>query len=241
LTLFSWGYWGWGNATNELVRAVDAAEASRGFEPPIFVDIRIRRSVRAKGFTGSAFEKTVGSDRYRWIQDLGNESVLTGGGPTRIRNPKAASQLLDLAVEAAARRQRLLFFCACDVPTQCHRADVAELVLAESERRGTGLTIQEWPGGDPSEIRLRLDDRERRRVLANASSVRVDEQLGLGFLASIPWGSSLILDDGGHEQMLTGPVRRNANRWALLIIRGVRANTFRRDFGYEVRDRGHHA
>jgi hypothetical protein len=38
-TIFSWGYYGWGNATPQLIEAVDAVETSRGFEPPIFVDI----------------------------------------------------------------------------------------------------------------------------------------------------------------------------------------------------------
>src|SRR5688500_8003061 len=52
LTMFTWGYWGWGTTTREFVQAADAVEASRGFNPPLFVDIRIRRSVRAPGFTG---------------------------------------------------------------------------------------------------------------------------------------------------------------------------------------------
>jgi len=43
LTLFSFGYYGWGNHTRDLVEAVDTVEASRGFAPPTFVDIRIRR------------------------------------------------------------------------------------------------------------------------------------------------------------------------------------------------------
>ena len=59
-TIFTWGYYGWGNHTPQLVEAVDAVERSRGFEPPIFVDIRIRRTVRAKGFQGNAFEKLLG-------------------------------------------------------------------------------------------------------------------------------------------------------------------------------------
>jgi hypothetical protein len=37
-TLFTWGYYGWGNVTAQLVEAVEAVEASRGFEPPSFVD-----------------------------------------------------------------------------------------------------------------------------------------------------------------------------------------------------------
>lgn len=71
ITVFSWGYWDWGNATRELVRAVDAVEAARGFNPPLFVDARFSRSVRAKGFNGNAFAQVVGSARYEWMQGLG--------------------------------------------------------------------------------------------------------------------------------------------------------------------------
>ena len=69
-TLFSWGYYGWGNHTPNLVEAVDAVETSRGFEPPIFVDVRIRRSVRAAGFKGPAFERLLGerTTRHRWMK-----------------------------------------------------------------------------------------------------------------------------------------------------------------------------
>jgi hypothetical protein len=75
LTLFTWGYHGWGNVTPQLVEAVDAVERSRGFEPPIFVDIRIRRTVRAKGFQGSSFEKLLGPNRHRWMKSLGNSAI----------------------------------------------------------------------------------------------------------------------------------------------------------------------
>jgi hypothetical protein len=34
ITLFSWGYWGWG-ATDQVVEAFDAAEQARGLHPPI--------------------------------------------------------------------------------------------------------------------------------------------------------------------------------------------------------------
>jgi hypothetical protein len=42
-----------------------------GFEPPIFVDIRIRRNVRAKGLVGNALEKLLEPSRHRWIKSLG--------------------------------------------------------------------------------------------------------------------------------------------------------------------------
>jgi hypothetical protein len=64
VTLFTWGYYGWGNHTPQLVEAVDAVEASRGFEPPIFVDI-------------PAFEKLLGPTRHRWMKSLGNKYIET--------------------------------------------------------------------------------------------------------------------------------------------------------------------
>jgi hypothetical protein len=53
ITLFTFGYYGWGNHTPQLVEAVDAVERSRGFEPPLFVDTRIRRTVRRRAFKGT--------------------------------------------------------------------------------------------------------------------------------------------------------------------------------------------
>ena len=50
--IFTFGYYGWGNHTPQLIEAVDVVKRSRGFEPPLFVDIRVRRTVRAKGFQG---------------------------------------------------------------------------------------------------------------------------------------------------------------------------------------------
>jgi len=43
LEAFSWGYWGWGNHTRELIDAVDAVERRHGRRPPVFVDIRFSR------------------------------------------------------------------------------------------------------------------------------------------------------------------------------------------------------
>ena len=111
VTIFTWGYYGWGNATPQLVEAVDAVETSRGFEPPIFVDIRIRRNVRATGFVGNAFEKLMGPNRHRSMKSLGNKFIQTRTGPfIQIAEPSAADELLDLALESAGHKQRVLFF-----------------------------------------------------------------------------------------------------------------------------------
>src|SRR5947207_35541 len=139
--LFTWGYYGWGNHTPQLIEAIDAVELSRGFEPPIFVDIRIRRTVRAKGFQGNAFEKLLGESRHRWMRSLGNKFILTRTGPhIQIADPSAADKLLDLALKSAQEKRRLLFFCSCQWPIDeggnpCHRTTVADLVLNAAKRR----------------------------------------------------------------------------------------------------------
>ena len=98
-TIFSWGYEGWGNATKELKEAVDAVELARGFKPPVFVDVRLRREVRAIGFRGAAFAQTVGKDRYVWMKCLGNLRIAQHRGGIEIAEPSAAQDLLKLALE----------------------------------------------------------------------------------------------------------------------------------------------
>jgi len=165
-TLFSWGYYGWGNHTPNLVEAVDAVETSRGFQQPFFVDARIRRSVRATGFKGTAFEKLLGEDRHRWMPELGNDFIRTGTGrPIQIAEPEAAEDLLNLALESARNKQRLIFFCNCKWPrwdgeVACHRTEGASLVLKAARERGRRVKVEEWPGGEPNRIELDLQPKD---------------------------------------------------------------------------------
>ena len=148
ITLFSFGYWGWGSATTQLVQAIDAVEAARGHAAPLFVDIRISRSVRAKGFDGSAFEAVVGPPRYLWLDALGNLGI-QDGGDMRIKDPTAANTLLDIAERCAHENRRVLFFCACATPSKCHRSAVTQLLLKAAARRKLPVEVVEWPGGEP--------------------------------------------------------------------------------------------
>src|SRR5271167_2290863 len=176
-TIFTWGYYGWGNHTAQLVEAVDAVERSRGFEPPLFVDIRIRRTVRAKGFQGNAFEKLLGQDRHRWMKSLGNKFIETRTGPNiQIADPTAADELLDFAVESAWHKQRLLFFCSCPWPRcdgdiSCHRATVAALVLKAATKRGIHVEVVEWPGGEPKRIDLEVTPKDFTAVRKGRQTV----------------------------------------------------------------------
>lgn len=231
LTMFSWGYWGWGSATKQLLEAVDAVETSRGFKPPMFIDIRLSRSVRAAGFNGNAFEKVVGPSRYRWLNDLGNLGI-QDGGPMRIKNPAAAETLLDIAQECGQRRQRIVFFCSCEFPgvegEGCHRTVVGRLLLEAATRRGRSIEVVEWPGGEPEPngIGLEATSAVYNKSCAGATSLPLDEPVALAEMAAVPWLSLCGLtnceqEDDGVLLFLTGPARYKKSGWYLPVFEYV--------------------
>jgi hypothetical protein len=224
-TIFTWGYYGWGNHTPQLVEAVDAVETSRGFKPPIFVDIRIRRIVRAKGFQGRNFEKLLGQNSHRWMKSLGNKFIETHTGPNiQIADPSAADELLDLALESAAHKQRLLFFCSCQWPRDngqivCHRATVAELVLKAAKKRGAAIEIVEWPGGVPKHISLDVTPEVFAAVRTRRMTVALSKQRDLAEVAGLAWGSIATLhSDGDNLHRIVGPAIRQKDQWVVPIM-----------------------
>ena len=224
LTLFTWGYWGWGTATEQFVGAADAVEKSRGFGPPQFVDIRISRSVRAPGFNGPTFERTLGKSRYKWMPSLGNVAILQGGR-LQIKNPAAAADLLDLAEEQHRERRRVLFFCSCEFPGRenrggCHRTTVARLVLEAAARRNLKLQIVEWPGGEPlDDLKITVSADAFSRLKRGAKSILLTEPVSLANVAGIPWYSTAEIQPSGMtnagRDVLTGPAKydRKSGWW----------------------------
>lgn len=225
MTLFAWGYYGWGNATPQLVEAVDAVETSRGFKPPQFVDIRIRRAVRAKGFQGNAFEKLLGPSRHRWMKSLGNKFIQTRTGPNiQIADPSAADELLDLALESADHKQRLLFFCSCQWPRcdgeiACHRTTVAGLVLEAAKKRGVAVQVVEWPGGEPKQIDLDVTPQVFAAVRKGRMTVPLGKQPDLAEVAGLPWCSVATLrSDGDMLHRVVGPALQQPDQWVLPVL-----------------------
>jgi len=225
ITIFAFGYYGWGNHTSQLVKAVDAVETNRGFQPPLFVDIRIRRSVRAAGFTGPAFEKLLGQDRHRWMKSLGNKFIETRTGPPiQIAEPKASDELLDLAIESARHKQRLLFFCSCRWPrcdgkVACHRTTVAALVLKAAKKRGIHVEVVEWPGGDSRRIDLEVTAKDFATIKKGRMTVPLGKRIDLAELAGLPWGSIATLHSGGEKlHRVVGRAIAEKSGWALPIV-----------------------
>lgn len=230
VSLFSWGYWGWGNATERLRKAVDTAEKKQGFEPPIFVDTRLRRRGRAKGFVGNVFRDLVGESRYLWIQDLGNLAIADGKAGIRIKNPAAVAELLELAVRAVDERRRVIFYRACEFPwfngmMKCHRRLVADLLLAHAQKIGKAISVIEWPGGEPVKPKLDVDRKLFSAVMLGRKSIPFSSSR-LNDFAGLPWGSLVALESGGsatRSYVAVGPARFAASRtdagfWYLPVI-----------------------
>lgn len=52
-------------------------------------------------FNGKAYEEIADTERYIWMNELGNQAVADGTGGIKIADPKAAAKLLDLVIESA--------------------------------------------------------------------------------------------------------------------------------------------
>ena len=226
ITAFTWGYWGWGTHAVDFVRNVDAVERARGWRPPLFVDIRIRRTVRAPDFQQNAFEKIVGQRRYRWMKSLGNRSIITKRRRMEIADPNAANDLLEHILQAHDQKRRVLFFCACEYPgtvhsPNCHRATVAGLLLkAAAHQKDVRLTVAEWPGGEPRTAELRTSPQVVKQVLRGATRMplpKLSQKDRLKFTA-LPWCSRLKLSsDESSVAIVSGPAKIG-REWFLPIL-----------------------
>jgi hypothetical protein len=208
MTAFSWGYWGWGTSVPQFLEAATTAEAARGFAPPAFADIRLRRSVRAPGFRDAALEKVVGTERYRWFDGLGNANIATEESGVNIAKPGDVRLLLDFILEQWTANRRVVFFCACPAEQEepCHRFTVASLLLDAARARGVSLTVSEWPGGEPETRELVLTPTQVVRT-NNTTSIPLGKKLPASGLATLPMGSIVLARPrrGAVVSFLTGP------------------------------------
>jgi hypothetical protein len=225
LTVFSWGYEGWGNATAELVRAFDVVEAARGYEPPVFVDIRARRQVRAVGFREDTFERRMGRERHRWIRGLGNAAIETGRGPMRLRVPADVHELLGLALAQHAQGRRVVFFCSCSSPWasgSCHRGMVRQELLRAARRLKVELTVQEWPGGPlagTAKEAVKVEPAAIKALRNGGQAIRLGGQMPGARLLGLAHGSLVSLQSGPERQLVSvAPARFIAGEWRMPVF-----------------------
>jgi hypothetical protein len=219
MQVFSFGYWGSGSATKELTDAVAAGEAARGFGLPLWVDIRISRSVRAVGFSDNALGRLLG-EQYLWMRRLGNVAVAERTSGIRIDDPKAATTLLEVARERPDRR--VIFFCACEIPVTCHRAEVGRLVLNAARQQAFDVEVVEWPGGEPNRFELVVPGATLRKILrTQQKTLPIAGLMSPADACVLPWGSEVLLRASDGDQtgsVLVGPVRFDARGVAFPIL-----------------------
>ena len=197
---FTWGYWGWGTRVAELLTGTDAVEHARGFLPPIFVDIRYKRAVRAPGFREAAFPRIAGAARYRHMPQLGNKNI---GSRARaaLADPSKAKELLALIFEEAAKNRRVILFCSCKSPDErCHRFLAADALQAEASRAKRRMRIHEWPGIYPKRKVhqvVKADARCADALDRKLKWIPLPASLPLAEVAALPWGAVLRFDRRG--------------------------------------------
>jgi hypothetical protein len=202
------------------VQAVDVAEKKRDHKPPFFVDIRVRRSGKAKAFIGDAFERVVGAGRHQHMPKLGNRCVITGERGIKIVDPSAARELLQLAIKCQRQNRRVLSFCAClDLKVKkCHRHVVAKLLLREAARLGRRIDIVEWPGDKPTyNTRVKVKSSILKKVTAGRKSVPLGKNVDLKKFAGLPWGSVVTIQSGDQTlPIVSGPAKYHGE-WCLQV------------------------
>jgi hypothetical protein len=228
LTLFSWGYKGWGNATDKLVEAVDAVERSRGSGPPVFVDVRAKRGGRAEGFKDNTFRDFVGEARYRWMKGLGNRTVLERGGPQgRLVDASQAAELLELALALHVEGRRVIFYCSCGIPQSgCHRHWIAPELFRMAKKGGVSVTVVEWPGvesGLEKRPSIQVDPRILDAILSDKKkNVPLGPETPTTSLLGLPWLELVDLEGGdGQARIISGPAEFRAGKWQLPILGGA--------------------
>lgn len=222
LNLFSWGYWGWGSTTKQFVESADLAEKARGFNPPLFVDVRLDRSVRAPGFREGAFQRTMGDDRYVWMNGLGNKNVGTGGAWV-LKEPKDVQKLLKLAEENSSLHRRVIYFCACEYPVRCHRSLITNNLLKLAKQHNRRIRLAEWPGTDLPEAPLRWN--VPKAILSSVQRGRKNFELPtevpLADAASVAWYTPVVLVSGDTQlPILAGPAVVQKDRWMVQVLEG---------------------
>jgi hypothetical protein len=250
---FTWGYYGWGSASKDFIRAVDAHEKTRGFQPPLFIDIRFHRSVKAANFQDRTFERIVGPERYLWEKRLGNKQIgEKTGARLQISDPHSADEVLERIINLSNQRQRVLMFCSCMQAlhlgeVSCHRAVVADLLLEAAKKRRLKLEVAEWPGDDPVYTVVDADAEQERALSKGLRYVPIGLANGpVPPLATLGWGSQVnFRSDSASRLVVTGPAYIRKSKWHLEILTThtdiTRANAstfskqFCRDSGYGAR------
>jgi hypothetical protein len=188
------------------------------------------------------------------MPSLGNKRIKTRKGPRiQINEPEAIEELLGLALARRHKNQRVIFFCSCPFPgtvhsPECHRVEVASLLLNAARRRNVQLDIVEWPGGSPKTIRYKLSDEAAESIRSGRRNLPLGTRRPSLELLGLPRASIIQFRSPSHLfRRLADPARFQGGQWLLpLPLEAIesgeslqqlkrRAEQDRHDLGFEVR------
>jgi hypothetical protein len=197
--------------------------------------------VRAEGFREHAFERRFGSDRYYWLNGLGNKAILTGEKYGSFVNPGAASDLFDLADAMRAKKRRVIFFCSCVSPTDgCHRHWVAPELFKAAKKRRRPLTIVEWPGYESDVTTVPTVVAEptvfKALVADKRAALPLGKKLPSARWLALPWYTPVDVKCGREQgTMYSGPAQYRAGGWQVPVLGG--AIPFAKTLKFQARSR----
>ena len=70
----------------------------------------------------------------------------------------------------------------------CHRTEVAKLVLMEARRQGKNVEVVEWPGGKPCHLKFDLDEAMFRSVCKGRMMIPLPKRAKFDELGGPPSG-----------------------------------------------------
>jgi len=174
---------------------------------------------------------------FRHLVQQSGVAVQEHRGGIEIKDPTAAEQLLEYALSRQSRR--IIFFCACEIPAECHRHVVAKLVVKRAKARGVDATVVEWPGGEPSQIDIDVPIATFRSVARGGqTTLPLPASLTVGAATALAWGTIATLHAGAERAtILVGPAQFDGRGSHLKILpvdtaSNASAKKFRAENGY---------
>jgi len=201
--VFMFGYHGWGNSVPQLWKLMKYKETRDGYKKPFLVDVRFKRTGRAKGFIGNALESEIGKNNYLHIKELGNQYSNDPTKDIKIANPKnGITDLYDKIIDMQKENRRVIFFCHCANARFCHRTKITKLLLKEFTKNKKKVKIVEWPGkASNNKLEITLDDYQVHKLNKKPSHFKIPDKLGKIHIA--PWGTKLIMKSKKKGDNLT--------------------------------------
>jgi hypothetical protein len=154
------------------------------------------------------------------MRKLGNANIGTNRRVAKIADPVGIEELLQLVIDADRQDCRVIFFCACQVPCNCHRAIVARMLRGMAGRKRIPLTVIEWPGGEPETVRLAVSPTVIKNVLRGGNRIPLNNlsPKTLRRLIALPWCSRVDLrSEDATLGIVSGPAHMAAD-WYLPVI-----------------------